>query len=308
MKRIRKIFSKQSDVVKSWQLYVMLLLPVVYILVFSYYPMLGIQIAFKDYTARGGVWGSEWVGLKHFLKFINSYQFWPIIKNTLLLSTYSILAMIPIPIVFALSLNAVRNSMYKRSIQLFSYLPNFISTVVMVGILKQILHPQMGLWASIADVLGIQAADPFASASAFPHLYTWGRVWQKVGWSSVLYFAALSNVDPELHEAAMVDGASRLKRILYIDLPVIIPIAVINVILNMGQVMSIGFERIFLMQTDLNINASEIISTYVYKVGLTGIPDYSYSTAINLFNSVINMVLIVLANKIGKKVSGSGLF
>lgn len=297
-----------ARVFRSWQLYVMLLLPLIYLAVFCYYPMLGTQIAFKDYTARLGIWGSEWVGLKHFKRFVENYQFWPIIKNTLYLSAYSIVASVPIPIVLALSLNAVRGRRYKKAVQLFTYLPNFISTVVMVGILKSVLHPQIGLVAAIGSALGFTASDPFASASTFPHLYVWTRVWQQTGWSSIIYFAALSAVDPAQHEAAIVDGANRFQRILYVDLPVVIPTAVINLILSMGRVMSIGFERIFLMQTDLNLAASEIISTYVYKVGLTGLPDYSYSTAINLFNSVINLILILLANKIGKKVSGTGLF
>lgn len=299
---------KLSDYKRSWQLYVMLILPVAYLLIFCYYPMLGVQIAFKDYSAQLGIWGSKWVGFKHFAKFMDSYQFWPTIKNTLLLSSYSILASVPIPIVLALSLNAVRSTGYKKTVQLFTYLPNFISTVVMVGILKQVLHPQIGLLAAAGEMFGFKAGDPFASAGAFPHLYVWARVWQQMGWSSVIYFAALSAVDPAQHEAAIVDGANRFQRILYVDLPVVVPTAVINLILSMGRVMSIGFERIFLMQTDLNIAASEVISTYVYKVGLTGIPDYSYSTAINLFNSVINLILILLANKIGKKVSGTGLF
>jgi len=292
----------------SWQLYIMLLLPLTYLLVFCYYPMFGVQIAFKDYTPRLGIWGSEFVGLKHFEKFVTSYNFWPIIQNTLVLAAYSILAMIPIPIVLALSLNAVKGKYFKKSVQLLTYMPNFISTVVMVGMLKQILHPQIGLVAAIGGVFGFEVADPFGSAGAFSHLYTWGRVWQKMGWSSIIYLAALSAVDPAQHEAAVVDGASRFQRIRYVDLPVIIPTVVINTVLNMGQIMSIGFERIFLMQTDLNIAASEIVSTYVYKIGFTGIPDYSYSTAINLFNSVINLVLILFANKLGKKISGTGLF
>lgn len=300
--------SPLMEIKRSWQLYVMLLLPLIYLVVFCYYPMTGIQIAFKNFTPRLGIWGSEWVGFKHFEKFVTSYNFWPIMKNTVVLAAYSIIAMVPIPIILALSLNAVRGKKFKKSVQLFTYMPNFISTVVMVGMLKQILHPQIGLIASLGAVFGFEVADPFASAAAFPHLYTWGRVWQKMGWSSIIYLAALSAVDPSQHEAAIVDGASRFQRIRYVDLPVVIPTAVINLILNMGQVMSIGFERIFLMQTDLNLAASEIVSTYVYKVGFTGMADYSYSTAINLFNSLINLVLIVVANKVGKKVSGTGLF
>ncbi len=286
----------------------MLLLPVIYILVFNYYPMLGIQIAFKNFKPRLGIWGSPWAGFRHFLKFIDSYQFWPIIKNTLFLSFYSIVAMIPMPILLALSLNVIRKKGYMKTVQLLTYMPNFISTVVMVGILRQLLHPRMGLLATIAGFFGAQVGDAFGSSALFSHLYVWSNVWQKTGWSAIVYLAALAAVDPELHEAAIVDGASRFQRVLHIDIPVIIPTAVIMLILNMGQVMSMGFERVFLMQTDLNISASEIISTYVYKVGLTGMPDYSYSTAINLFNSVINLALIVGSNRLARRINGTSLF
>ncbi len=187
-------------------------------------------------------------------------------------------------------------------------MPNFISTVVMVGILKQMLHPRNGLLGVVAGLIGVKAVDAFGSSAIFSHLYVWSNVWQKTGWSAIVYLAALAAVDPEQHEAAIVDGASRFQRILHIDIPVIIPTVVIMFILSMGQVMSVGFERVFLMQTDLNISASEIVSTYVYKVGLTGMPDYSYSTAINLFNSMINLLLIVMSNKIGKKIDGTALF
>lgn len=299
---------RQNRFLRSWQLYAMLALPVIYILVFYYYPMLGIQIAFKDFKPRLGIWGSKWVGFKHFLRFVDSYQFWPVIRNSLVLSFYSILAMVPMPILLALSLNAMRNKGTMKTVQLVTYMPNFISTVVMVGILKQLLHPRMGLFAMIAGMMGKEVADAFASSGIFPHLYVWSNVWQKTGWSAIVYLAALASVDPEHHEAAIVDGASRFQRILHIDFPVIIPTAVIMLILSMGQVMSMGFERVFLMQTDLNLGASEIVATYVYKVGLTGMPDYSYSTAINLFNSAINMLLIYLSNRIAKKVDGTSLF
>jgi len=297
-----------SNLKKYWQLYVMLILPVVYLLIFNYYPMLGAQIAFRDFSARAGIWGSEWVGLSHFQDFINSHMFWPVLRNTLVISAYSILAAIPLPIILALSLNSVRNKLYKHNIQILTYMPHFISTVVMVGILRQMLHPHIGLLANINQMFGTSFSDPFASASAFPHLLVWSRVWQRVGWSSIIYFAALSSVDPTLHEAAVVDGSSRFQRILFVDFPTILPVFVINIIISMGQVMSVGFERVFLMQTDLNITASEIISTYVYRVGLTGVPDFGSATAINLFNSIINLILIVSANYIAKKVSGSGLF
>ncbi|MDL2317823.1 ABC transporter permease subunit [Eubacteriales bacterium OttesenSCG-928-A19] len=299
---------KTNALLTHWQLYVMLVLPILYLLIFCYMPMLDIQIAFKKYAARLGVWASPWVGLANFERFINSYQFWPIVRNTLVISFYSIFATLPTAVILALCLNAMRHKGTKKVVQLMTYMPNFISTVVMVGILKQLLHPRMGLYALAAEMLGIPTVDVFGSAAAFPHLYVWSNVWQKTGWSSIIYLAALSAVDPEQHEAAIVDGASRFQRVLHIDLPTILPTMAIMLILNMGQVMSVGFERVYLMQTDLNLATSEIVSTYVYKVGLTGMPDYSYSTAINLFNSVINLVLIVTMNALAKKTGDSGLF
>ena len=298
----------KRNILQRWQLYAMLVLPIIYLLIFCYYPMLGIQLAFRKYTARLGVWNSQWIGLANFEKFYKSYQFWPVLRNTFSLSVYAILASLPTAVILALSLNAVQGRRVKKTVQLMTYMPNFISTVVMVSILKQLLHPRLGLYAAASQLFGFQAVDLFGSASAFPHLYVWANVWQKTGWSSIIYLAALSAVDPEHHEAAIMDGASRFQRILHIDIPVIIPTALIMLILNMGQVMSLGFERVFLMQTDLNLGASEIVSTYVYKVGLQGIPDFSYSTAINLFNSVINMILIVAMNGITKRAGGDGLF
>ena len=269
--------------------------------------MTGVQIAFKDYTPRLGIWGSEFVGLKHFEKFVTSYNFWPIIQNTLILAAYSILALIPIPIVLALSLNAVRGKYFKKSVQLLTYMPNFISTVVMVGMLKQILHPQIGLVAAIGGIFGIEVADPFGSAGAFAHLYTWGRVWQKMGWSSIIYLAALSAVDPSQHEAAIVDGASRLQRILKIDIPLIMPTIILMLILNVGNIMNVGYEKAFLMQNTMNTTVSELISTYVYKVGLQS-AQYSFATAVGLFNSVVNFILLVVVNFIAKRFSNISVF
>jgi len=306
MARMRKY--KRRQIRRSWQLYAMLMLPVVYLLIFNYYPMLGVQIAFKEFSTKLGIWGSKWIGFSNFKRFISSYQFWPIVRNTLTLSLYSVIAMVPLPVILALSLNAVRGKKFKKTVQLLTYMPNFISTVVMVGLLKQILNPRMGLLAYVGSLLGFDMPDLFGSSAIFPHLYVWSTVWQRTGWSSIIYLSALSAVDPELHEAAMVDGASRFQRIIHIDLPVVLPTAIIMLILNMGQIMSIGFEKVLLMQTDLNLSASEIVSTYVYKVGLTGKPDYSYSTAVNLFNSMINLFLISVTNLFSKKTGGTGLF
>ncbi len=294
---------KAKRIKRNWQMYAMLAIPVAYMLVFHYYPMLGVQIAFKKYSGSLGIWESPWVGFENFQKFIQSYQFLPVLRNTLLLSLYSIVVMIPIPLMLALSFNALRGRLLKKMVQLITYMPNFISTVVAVGILKQIFHPKIGIFSQLFFALGLEFQDPFGSASLFPHLYVWSGVWQKAGWSSIIYIAALSAINPEIHEAAQMDGASRLQRILRIELPILLPTAVIMLILNMGQVMSIGFEKIYLMQTDLNLSWSEVIPTYVYKMGLMGRPDYGYSVAIDLFNSVINMLFIVGANTLFIKIS-----
>lgn len=291
-----------------WQLYLLLAVSLAYLALFAYYPMFGLQIAFKKFSARKGIWGSEWVGMKHFVKFFRSYKCWEIIRNTLTISGYQVLAAMPAPILLALCINTVRSRTFKKSVQLLSYMPHFISTVVMVSILMQIFNPRNGLIASFMGVFGVKISDVFASPSTFPHLFVWSGVWQNAGWSAIIYLAALASVSPELHEAAIVDGASRVQRVRYIDFPTIVPTISILLILNMGRVMNLGFEKIYLMQNDLNISASEVIATYTYKIGLTGNVDYSYSTAISMFNSVINLCLITITNYASRKLSGSGLF
>ena len=297
-------------IARNWQLYLFLLLPVAYLLVFHYYPMLGVQIAFKKYSARLGIWGSPWVGLKYFIKFFNSTQFTRVVGNTIKLSFYSILAEFPLPIVFALMLNSVQSQRYKKTIQTITYMPYFISMVVMVGIILQVLNPVIGIYGKAYSALtGTMAPDIIGSSAAFPHIYVWSGVWKMFGWNSIVYVAALASVSPELHEAAQIDGASRFQRVLHVDLPAILPTATIMLILRMGSLMTIGFEKVFLLQNDLNLKASEVISTYVYKVSLkASIPDFSYSTAIGLFNSVINLTMISLVNFFSRKVSETSLW
>lgn len=291
------------------QLYLLLALPVLSLLIFSYYPMTGIQIAFKDYNLKLGIWGSSWAGLKHFQKFLSSYMFARVLKNTLVISFYSLLAGFPIPILFALLLNAMKAQKYKKIVQTITYLPHFISTVVMVGIILQVINPTTGLLGTVWNSLtGDAAPNIMANSAAFPHLYVWSGIWQSVGWSSIVYFAALSGVDPTLHEAAAIDGASRFKRVIYIDLPAIVPTAVTLLIMNAGSIMNVGFEKVFLLQNDLNLSTSEVISTYVYKVGLNGRNDFSYATAIGLFNSVINLILISIVNTVSSRVSKQSLW
>ena len=286
-----------------------LLIPVAYILIFAYYPMLGIQIAFKKYSAVGGIWGSKWVGLANFQKFFKSYQFQRVLANTLRLSLYSLVFGFPVPILFALLANTVNSARYKKITQTIVNLPHFISVVVLVSMVNQVFGSRTGLYGLIGQALtGSYPPDLFADANSFQHLYIWSGVWQNFGWNAIIYIAALTSVSPDLHEAAQIDGASRLQRVIHIDFPSILPTIVIMLILRVGQIMNIGFEKTFLMQNSLNLARSEVISTYVYKQGLTGKTDFSYSTAINLFNSVINMVLITSVNWISRKVGETSLW
>ena len=301
---------KKRDPRKDWELYLFLLLPVIYVIIFKYVPMGGIVIAFKDYKVRKGIWGSDWVGFEKFIRFFQSYQFWRVLKNTVLLSLYSIIVSFPLPIIFALMINSVRNEKFKKITQTIVNMPHFISTVVMVGIMFMIFHSRLGLYGNLLHAItGSYPKDPFASAEAFRHFYVWSAVWKNFGWDSILYTAALSSVDPSYHEAAQIDGASRFKRVIHVDLPTILPTIITMLILRMGSVMSIGFEKAFLMQNNLNLSASQIISTYVYEVGLaSGGGDFSYAAAIGVFNNVIEFIMVVIVNKISKKVSETSLW
>ena len=300
-----------KHILQHWQLYVFLSLPLVYLLVFQYYPLLGVQIAFKKYSAKLGIWGSPWVGFRYFEKFFQSSMFSRVIGNTLSISLYSLIASFPLPIVFALMLNVMRSQRYKKFVQTITYMPHFISTVVLVGMLMQVFNPMVGLYGKLYSALfnGAMPRDPFSSPDVFPHLYVWSGIWQNFGWDSIIYVAALAAVSPELHEAAQMDGASRWQRVRHVDLPALLPTAIIMLILRTGSIMTIGFEKIFLMQTDLNLRASEVISTYVYKMSLkASIPDFSYSTAIGLFNSIVNLFIIFAVNAFARRVGDTSLW
>lgn len=301
----------RHDIKRDWQLYIFLLLPVAYLILFKYIPMGGLAIAFEKYKARTGIFGSKWVGFDNFTKFFTSYQFENILLNTLILSLYTVIADFPIPIIFALLLNSMKSNRFRRTVQTIVCLPHFISTTVMVGIVFQIFHNRTGLYGSIyMNLFGSYPKDIFGSVSTFRHLYVWSGVWQNFGWGSIIYIAALANVPPEYHEAAQIDGASKLKRIIHIDFPTIMPTIITMLILRMGSIMNLGFEKIYLMQNDLNISASEVISTYVYKVGLSaaGQSDFSYATAIGMFNSLINLILVVTVNKLSSKIGDVSLW
>ncbi len=286
--------------------YVLMLPAVIYVAIFCYVPMYGLQIAFKDYRPVLGYLGSPWVGLKHFVSFFQGAYFWMLLRNTLALTLYSLIAGFPIPIVLALLLNEV-NQKFRKVSQTILYAPHFISVVVLVGIMKLVFSPSIGLVNNALELLGMERIYFMVSPSAFPHLYVWSGIWQEMGWSAVIYIAALAGVDPGLHEAARIDGASRMQRILHINLPAILPTIMILLIMWIGSLVSVGYEKIYLMQNDLNIQVSEVISTYVYKRGIIN-TNYSFSTAVGIFNNVVNIILLVLANAFSKKVSETGLF
>ena len=293
-----------------WQIYLLLVLPLAYLFIFSYGPMGGLVIAFKRYSFARGIFGSPWVGMANFSRFLQSYNFIQVLRNTLTLSFYSLFVSFPIPIIFALLLNALPWTRYQKLIQTVTYIPHFISTVVMVGLIFQLLNNRIGLYGAVMLYLtNRMPMDILAVGTNFKHIYVWSGVWQNTGYASIIYFAALSNVDPTLHEAALVDGATRFQRVLHIDIPSILPTASIMLILAAGGIMNVAFEKALLMQNPLNITYSEVISTYVYKVGLaSGINDFSLSTAIGMFNSVINLMFLLLANWGSRKLSGSGIF
>lgn len=296
-------------IARNWGLYLLLLPALTLLICFTYKPMYGVLIAFKEYKPVKGILGSAWADpwYKYFKKFFDSFQFKTTIRNTLVITLYSMLVMFPLPIVLALGVNQLKNRTYRKIFQTVTYMPHFISTVVMVGLLTLLLSPGSGLLGAICGMLGIEAPNFLGQPSAFKHLYVWSDVWQHVGWDSIIYIAALSSVDPSLYEAATVDGATNLQKIKYVDIPMLVPTAVIMLIMRFGSLMSLGFEKVYLMQNDLNLTASEVISTYVYKIGIINV-QYSYSAAINLFSTVINFILLVLVNQISKKVSDNSLW
>lgn len=291
---------------KSLPLYVLLLPSAILLFCFAYIPMYGLAMAFKDYSPSLGVMASPWVGMKHFEKFFNSYQFGLTLKNTLTISIYGIVVGFPLPIALALLCNQIRKGKFKKIFQVTTYLPHFISTMVMCGLILIFLSPSTGLIANIFKLFGIQIPNLMASTSAFKHVYVWSEIWQHLGWDSIIYLATLSAIDPTYYEAAEIDGASTLQKIHYIDLPFLLPTAVILLILRAGSILSVGFEKVLLLQNTQNAMASEIISTYVYKVGMQSF-QYSLSTAIGLFNTLVNLAVLLMVNWLGKKITDTSL-
>ena len=286
---------------RQWQLYLFLLLPVACVVIFNYVPMYGIVLAFKNYRPNKGILGSPWVGMKYFNQFFNSPSFLLLLKNTLILSLYSLLASLPVPILLALCLNEVRIPWFKKTVQMVTYAPYFISTVVMVGMLIQLMSIRSGFFNHLIQIFGGTPVDFMAIPSLFRTIYVFSGVWQGMGYSAVIYIAALSNVDPQLYEAAIIDGANRLQKIIHIDIPAILPTIVLMLIMSLGNVMSIGAEKVYLMQNSINTPVSEVISTYVYKIGVLQF-SYSYSTAVGLFNSVVNLAMLLIVNAVSDRI------
>lgn len=293
----------------SWQLQVIMILPLLYLFMFKYWPIVGAQIAFKNFVITKGIWGSSWVGFKHFDRFFHSHNFVRVMSNTIILSFYGLVAGFPLPIILALLLNSLYNQKLKKSIQMISYAPHFISMVVMVGIIFQFFGPRTGFINRFLVAFGRDEINFLGNPDLFRHLYVWTNIWQQIGYSSIIYIAVLSGVDLELHEAALVDGATRFQRMIHIDLPVVMPTAIIMLVMSTGRILDTGFEKALLMQNDLNLRTAEVIDTYVYKVGLTAaLPNYSYATAIGLFKSLVGLVLLSGVNTLARKYSESSLW
>ncbi|WP_390622071.1 ABC transporter permease [Numidum massiliense] len=299
--------TKWRKVLQNWQLYLFLLPAVVYFFVFHYIPMYGVQIAFKEFNPSLGIWGSPWVGFEHFQRFFESYYFWDLIKNTLGISVYALLVGFPLPIILALAINEVKDGLFKRGVQTITYAPHFISVVVMAGMIIAFLSPTTGIINLALGALGIEPIPFMSDPKWFKTVYVLSDVWQNTGWGTIIYLAALAGVDPQQHEAAIVDGATRWQRIWYINIPTLIPTMVILLILNTGSLLAVGFEKILLLQNPLNMESSDVISTFVYRSGLLE-AQYSFAAAVGLFNAVINAILLVMVNYIARKKSETSLW
>ena len=291
---------------KNWWLYVFVLPTIIWYIVFHYVPMGGIVIAFKRYTGVQTIWESRWVGLKWFKSFFNSHYFTTVIRNTLGLSVYG-LATFPLPIIFALIINEMKNKQAKKLVQTITYAPHFISVVVLVSMLNLFFTTQHGFVNNVIEFFGGEPYDFLTSSKAFTHMYVWSDVWQSLGWNCIIYVAALSSVDPALHEAAEIDGASRIQRIIHINIPCILPTIAIMLIMKLGHIMSVGADKVLLMKNDLNADTAEVITTFVYNRGLLN-GDYSYSAAVGLFVNVINLIMLLSVNKASKKLTETSLF
>ena len=306
-KRAEGFLTWRQSIVRYWQLYLLVLPVVAYFIIFKYWPMYGVQIAFRDFSPGKGFFGSEWVGLEYFKQFFSSFSFTVILKNTLLLSVTLLVFSFPAPIILALLINEIQNRHYKKVLQTVTYAPHFLSTVVMVSMLVAFVNTDTGIINTCLKQMGFEAIDFMSDPKRFRPMYIITDIWKGAGWGSIIYLSSLSSINPALYEAAKIDGASRFKQMLHITLPALAPTIVLMLIMDCGRIMNVGFEKVLLMQNSLNLDVSEVISTYVYKMGI-GQMKFSYSTAIDLFNSVINLIMLLSVNKISKKISGSGMF
>lgn len=305
--KIRRTENFKKEFLNTKSLYFFVIPGLVYYLIFKYWPIYGSQIAFRDYSPYLGFIKSPWVGLANFRRFFESPDFWLILKNTLWINMVNLILGFPFPIILALLLNQLKNQRFKKFVQTVTYAPYFISTVVLVGMLYTMLSPYSGVVNTIIKLLGGEPIHFMGKSRAYVMIYVLSGIWQTCGWSAIVYIAALASVSPDLHESAIVDGANRLKRILHIDIPGIMPTIVTMLILTAGQLLSIGFEKAYLMQNSMNMGVSEVISTYTYKRGLVD-GDFSYASAVEMFQSVINFLILLAVNKISKRISGTSLW
>ncbi|NQD42449.1 ABC transporter permease [Glutamicibacter halophytocola] len=296
-----------KKVVSAWQLYVLLVPAIAYVVIFKYWPMYGVQIAFRNYNPADGFTGSPWVGLQHFIRFVNSYQFTQVLENTVWIAVLGLLIAFPVPIILALLVNGLQSEKFKKFTQTVLYSPAFISTVVVVGMMFVLLSPRSGLINNAIQLTGGEPIFFMGSPDWFRPIYLISDIWQTAGFSMIVYLAALAGIDPALHDAAKVDGATKLQRMRHIDLPGIMPMVTVLFILAIGNLLNVGFEKALLMQTPLNLANSEIIQTYVYHAGLQQ-AQFSYSAAIGLFNSILNLVLLLIFNRVARRANQATLW
>jgi len=299
----------KKSIKKYWALYLLLVLPITSVIIFSYIPMTGLQIAFKDFSLKDGIWGSEWIGFYHFKRFFSGQKVWTIIRNTVVLSVESLVISFPFPIIFAFALNEVRNRRLKSTIQTIAFIPHFISTVVIVGMMSAFLRPDTGLINILLKKAGIIEEGIYFMRlpEYFRALYIGSGIWADMGWSSIIYISAISSIDPQLYEACEIDGGGRFKQMLHVTLPGIAPTIITLLILKCGHIMGVGFEKSYLMQNSTNLPVSEVISTYVYSIGISS-RQFDFATAVGLFNSVVNLIIILIVNKIAKRFSEVSLW
>ena len=301
----RKILSVLK---KDWQLWIMILPAIVYIIIFCYGPMYGIQLAFRKYDFSKGLTGGDWVGFKYFIQYFESPMFWTTLRNTFIISFFTLICRFPAPILLALVVNSLRQQKLKKVVQTAVYMPYFISTVVMVAILQILLSPSTGVVSGLLKSMHLipPSINLLGTPSAFVPVYVLSGIWQSAGWNSIIFIAALSSVDGQLYDAAKVDGANRWQQVIHVELPALVPTIVILLIMNMGRVLSVGFEKVFLMQNDMNLPVSEVISTYVFNVGVQS-GQFSFGSAVGLFNTVINFAFLMIANMVSKKAADISL-